>query len=190
MGYHRAGFEVIGVDIKPQPRYPFRMVVANALRPPFDLRKFDAIHASPPCQAFSPLQSLHQHIKRPDLVDDARRLLIDSGKPYIIENVPSAPLAHGVLLCGTMFGLRVYRHRQFESNIMLAQAEHPKHRVLAGAKGTKGGRGRKAHYEAGGFVTVAGNVGSYCGPAMGIEWMTGNELSQAIPPAYTEFIGK
>src|ERR1700734_4043930 len=195
MGYHRAGFDVVGIDIKPQPRYPFEFQQCDALEYVLELANYanglyDAIHASPPCQAFTPLKALNKGKEYPDIVDKTRELLIKTGLPYVIENVPAAPLAHGVLLCGTMFGLRVYRHRQFESSIMLAQAEHPKHRGLAGAKGTKGGRGRKAHFLAGGFVTVAGDVGSYAGVAMGIDWMTGDELSQAIPPAYTEFIGK
>lgn len=191
VGYHRAGFRVVGVDIKPQKRYPFTFVQADALEYVRRFGKhFDAIHASPPCQQYTALRSLTKK-EYPDLLAQTRNLLIASGKPWVIENVPGAPLHYGVMLCGTMLdGLRVYRHRWFETSFWMWQPEHPKHKVLAGAKGTKGGRQRKAHYESGGFVTVAGDVGSYCGPAMGIDWMTGDELSQAIPPAYTEFIGR
>lgn len=191
MGYHRAGFDVVGVDIRPQPRYPFKFHCGDAIE---FLRQYgadyDVIHASPPCQAYTPLRALHPDKEYPDLVAETREALTASGRPWIIENVPGAPLHNAVMLCGTMFGLRVYRHRLFETSFFMFQPAHPKHTVRAGAPGTKGGRGRKAHYLAGGFITVAGNVGSYCGPAMGIDWMTGAELSQAIPPAYTEYIGR
>jgi DNA (cytosine-5)-methyltransferase 1 len=190
VGYHRAGFDVVGVDLAPQPRYPFAFHRADALEFLAEHgHEFDAIHASPPCQQYTSLRSLHGK-EYPDLVAPIRELLIDSGKPWVIENVVGSPLGFGFFLCGTMFpGLRVYRHRRFESSEWLWQPDHPPHRIRAGAIGTKGGRGRKAHYEAGGFVTIVGNVGSYCGEAMGIDWMTGRELSQAIPPAYTEHIG-
>lgn len=210
VGYSRAGFEVVGVDIKPQKRYPFGFVEGDALvilrhllnggrirvepmddaAPVYGLADFDAIHASPPCQAYTPLKALHAHKDYPDLLGPTRQLLIEVGKPWVIENVPGAPLHYGVMLCGTMFGLRVYRHRWFETPFLIFQPQHPRHRIPAGAPGTKGGRGRKAHYLAGGFVTVCGNVGSYAGEAMGIDWMTGEELSQAIPPAYTEWVGR
>lgn len=194
-GYVRAGFDVTGVDHRPQPRYLLsgasRFIQADALK---HLAKhgheFDVIHASPPCQAYTPLRALHPARVYPDLLAPTRRALELIGKPWAIENVPGAPLHHGVMLCGGMFGLRVYRHRWFETPFLIMQPEHPRHRVRAGALGTKGGRGRKAHFMAGGFVTVCGNVGSYAGEAMGINWMTGDELSQAIPPAYCEFIGR
>ncbi len=205
VGYHRAGFDVVGVDNRPMPRYPFTFQEGDAIellrcllkggyfQPNGEgrclyLEDFDAIHASPPCQAYTSLRHLAKK-EYPDLLAPSRSLLVESGKPWVIENVPGAPVHYHVFLCGGMFGLRVYRHRLFETSFFVWQREHPKHRVLAGAKGTKGGRGRKAHYLAGGHVTVAGNVGSYAGPAMGIDWMTGKELSQAIPPAYTEWIG-
>jgi DNA (cytosine-5)-methyltransferase 1 len=187
-GLQRAGFHVTGVDIKRQPRYCGDVFVqADALKPPFDLREFDFIWASPPCQAFTTLRALHGKTY-PNHIEATRSLLERSGRPWVMENVPGAPLTRCLVLCGTMFGLRVYRHRVFEVSFFVMQPGHPKHRVKAG--GHKSQRQRKKHYEAGGFVTITGNVGSYCGPAMDIDWMTGESLSQAIPPAYSEFIGK
>lgn len=194
-GYVRAGFDVWGVDVNRQPRYlrsgATSFIQADALDYLRDHGgEYDAIHASPPCQAYTTLRALQPDKEYPDLLAATRTALEASGKPWVIENVPGSPLHHGVMLCGGMFGLRVYRHRWFETPFLIMQPEHPRHRVLAGAKGTKGGRGRKAHYLAGGHVTVAGNVGTYCGGAMGIDWMTGDGLSQAIPPAYTRWIGQ
>jgi DNA (cytosine-5)-methyltransferase 1 len=190
-GYHRAGFDVTGVDIAPQPRYPFTFHQADALEfLAAHGRDFDVIHASPPCQQYTSLRAL-QNKQYTDLIAPTRDLLIASGKPWIIENVIGSPLGFGIFLCGRMFhGLRVYRHRRFETSFWLWQPDHPPHRIRAGAPGTKGGRGRKAHYMSGGFITITGNVGTYCMDAMGIDWMTGRELSQAIPPTYTEWIGR
>lgn len=197
MGYHRAGFEVVGVDHCEQPRYPFEFHRADALDYLAEHgREFDAIHASPPCQRYNTVtKATGNSDAHPDLVDPTRDLLVSIGLPWIIENVQGAPVAtksdlfgsHGVLLCGAMFpGLRVYRHRRFETSFPSNAPKHPKHVVRS--TGTQ--RGRKAHYLAGGFITITGDVGTYCGDAMGIDWMNGNELSQAIPPAYTEFLGK
>jgi DNA (cytosine-5)-methyltransferase 1 len=192
MGYHRAGFDVVGVDIRPQPNYPFRFIQQDVLL--FDeserfgfLQSFDAIHASPPCQAYSPLNALSPHKSYPDLVAATRAMLDDSGVLYVIENVMSAPLIkeRSIVLCGSMFGLRTYRHRRFESHLKLVAPEHPKHTVLTATKQ------RKARWVEGWNVSVTGDVGTYVGPlAMGIGWMTGNELCEAIPPAYTQFIGE
>jgi DNA (cytosine-5)-methyltransferase 1 len=188
MGYHRAGFDVTGVDLAPQPRYPFAFVLADALAyVAAHGREFDAIHASPPCQKFTALAARWPGRSYPNLIDATRAGLEATGRPWAIENVPGAPLRHHITLCGTMFGLRVYRHRRFETSWLMFQPEHPAHTVRAG--GHKSQRQRKQHYLAGGFVTITGNVGSYCGPGMGIDWMTGEELSQAIPPAYTEWVG-
>lgn len=189
-GYQAAGFHVTGVDIRPQPRFAgdafvrgdaLEYVAAHG-------REFDAIHASPPCQRYTVLRARHPDRIYPDLVGATRAALVGTGRPWVIENVPGAPLQWFVTLCGTMFGLRVYRHRRFECSHLLMQPGHPRHTVKAG--GHKAQRRRKAHYAAGGFVTVTGDVGSYCGPAMGIDWMTGAELSQAIPPAYTAWAGR
>jgi len=187
VGYHRAGFDVTGVDIAPMPRFPFTFVQGDALEYiAAHGHEYDAIAASPPCQAYTSLRALQGDKEYPDLVAATRDALQTVGRPYIIENVPGAPLNANLVLCGSMFpGLRVYRHRLFETSFYVWQPQHPKHVT----KATGNQRKRKAHYEAGGFITITGDVGSYCGNAMDINWMTGNELSQAIPPAYTAYIG-
>ena len=192
VGYHRAGFdEIVGIDHVRQKNYPFDFVQADALEYVRDhWHDFDAIHASPPCQAHSSLRHCTGKTYV-DLVPKTRLLLTRTCLPWVIENVVGVPMPFSIFLCGTMFpGLRVYRHRLFESNFWMWQPEHPKHKAKADAKKTHDGKCRKAHYDAGGFATVCGDVGSYCGEAMGIDWMTGKELSQAIPPAYTEWVGK
>jgi DNA (cytosine-5)-methyltransferase 1 len=185
MGYSRAGFEVVGVDIRPQPRYPFEFHQADALTFPLD--GFDAIHASPPCQRYTALRSVFDSSKYADLVEPVRHRLTAWGGPWVIENVVGAPIRRDLILCAAPFGLRSYRHRIFESNVPLWNPEHPRHTVRVNRRK----KNRRGHWDAGGFVTVVGDIGSYVGPeAMGIDWMTGNELSQAIPPAYTQFIGE
>ncbi len=185
MGYHRAGFEVVGVDIKPQPRFPFEFQQADAMT--FPLKGFDAITASPPCQRYTVLKSVFDASKYEDLVGSTRRRLESSGALWVIENVVGAPLRRDLILCAAAFGLRSYRHRIFEMNFLIKQPEHPKHVVRVNRRK----KNRRGHWDAGGFVTVVGDIGSYVGPeAMGIDWMTGNELSQAIPPVYTEYIGR
>jgi len=116
VGYARAGFEVVGVDCVAQPRYPFRFYQADALTFPLD--GFDVIHASPPCQVYSVTSALWQR-KHPDLLPFVRSRLWASGNLFVIENVMGAPLPGAIVLCGTMFGLRVFRHRLFESNLLL-----------------------------------------------------------------------
>lgn len=194
MGYHRAGFEVVGVDINHQPRYPFTFIQANAMDILADrafLDQFDAIAASPPCQAYSPLNALpstkasHDH---PDLIEPTRAALTSWGGPFVIENVMAAPLnkVASIVLCGCMFGLRTYRKRRFEpgGGLSLSASKCNPHTVRTATKR------RRELWDAGWHVSVTGDVGTYVGPeAMGIDWMTGNELSEAIPPAYTEFIG-
>ena len=193
-GYSEAGFEVVGVDLKAQPNYPFEFIQANALDlDPAFIRQFDAIHASPPCQSYSDLAKRNGNADSwPRLIDPTRDLLVDSGLPYVIENVEGAPLRDPVVLCGTMFrGLRVLRHRLFESNFPILTPTHGKHpKVHTFDK-------RKSHYgktdDMRDFVQVTG--GGNCTiaaarDAMGISWMTKNELNEAIPPAYTRLIGK
>lgn len=186
-GYSRAGFDVVGVDVAPQPRYPFEFVQADALHYLAEhWREFDAVHASPPCQSYTPLGALHPHKTYPDLVAATRSLLDLTGLPYIIENVMSAPLDkdRSITLCGGMFGLRTYRHRRFESRLALTAPAHPKHVALTATKQ------RRVRWAEGWHVSITGDVGTYVGPeAMGIDWMSGNELSEAIPPAYTEHLG-
>jgi DNA (cytosine-5)-methyltransferase 1 len=186
VGYHRAGFEVVGVDINPQPRYPFRFMQADAIEALNAFgHLFDAIHASPPCQAYTPLGALHPHIEYPDLLAPTRDALDVLGLPYIIENVMAAPMRPDAVLCGGMFGLRTYRHRQFESNVPIIAPEHPKHVIRTATKR------RRELWDQGWHVSVTGDVGVYVGPeALGIDWMSGNELCQAIPPAYTEHLGQ
>lgn len=177
--------EIIGVDIRPQKNYPFAFVQADALTYP--LEGADLVWASPPCQEYSPLRAVTKK-RYPDLVAPVRQRLLAWGGPWILENVPQAPLLNGAELCGAVFGLRVYRHRRFEAPFVVLAPPHSRHTVKAG--GHKAQRERKAYYLEGGFVTVTGHVGSYCGPAMGITWMTGEELSQAIPPAYSAYLAQ
>jgi DNA (cytosine-5)-methyltransferase 1 len=188
MGYAQAGFDVVGVDVKSQPRYPFTFRQWDVRElPNFLLASFDVIHASPPCQAYSPLGALSPDKTYPDLVAYTRALLDGSGVPYVIENVMTAPLVkeRSIVLCGGMFGLRTYRHRRFESWLPLVAPEHPTHVKLTATKR------RKERWAEGWHVSITGDVGTYVGPeAMGIDWMSGNELCEAIPPAYTRFIGE
>jgi DNA (cytosine-5)-methyltransferase 1 len=185
MGYARAGFEVVGVDIEPQPRYPFEFHRGDALA--FLIahgHEFDAFAASPPCQAHSLAQRIQGRSHR-DFITEIRALFKAFGKPYIIENVEGAPLQDPVLLCGAMFpGLRTYRHRLFESNIPLTTPEHPVH----AAPNTKMGRPPRE----GEFMHVVGNFSgvAQAREAMGIDWMTRDELREAIPPAYTLHLGR
>lgn len=188
MGLHRAGFEVVGVDIGDQPNYPFAFVRGDALRPPFDLDAFDFIWASPPCQAYTTLNNVLGN-EYPDLVAAARALLVASGKPYIIENVAGAPLHAPVMLCGTMFGLRLFRHRYFESNLPLAAPEHVSHEEL----GLRAPRTGRQPQDKGEVWSIYGHFSGVAEgrAAMGIDWyMTQRETAQAIPPAYSEFLGR
>jgi len=189
MGYHRAGFDVVGVDINPQPNYPFEFHQADAMTYPLD--GFDVIHASPPCQRYTTLaKQSGKQCSYLDLVKPVRERLKRACVPYVIENVPGAPLENSAMLCGTMFPeLKVIRHRCFESStnltIPLAHLAHP--RVFTFDK-------RRPQVDrASAFVLVTGwNFRLQDGKdAMGVDWMqTRREVSESIPPAYTEFIGK
>ncbi len=196
VGYHRAGFEVVGVDNRPMPRYPFTFIQADALETLKSIgERFDVIHTSPPCQAFSQANNIHGRTDHPDLIMATRELLERSGKTYVIENVPGAPLHHPIVICGLALGLNVKRHRLFESNAFLFGTTCPAthkgdwllvfgHTVLE--RGKQIGTTKK-----GGPIIRRKHVGTDRGrDAMGIDWMARDELSQAIPPAYTEFIGK
>jgi DNA (cytosine-5)-methyltransferase 1 len=185
-GLQRAGFHVTGIDNRPQPRYAGDLFIrGDAMAPPVDLAGFDFIWASPPCQAYTPLRALQNGKQYPDLVAAVRSMLIVSGRLYAIENVPGAPLGYHVQLCGEMFGLRTIRHRRFETSWLMFQPEHPAHTAPTST------RQRRACWDAGMHISVTGDVGTYVGRlAMGIDWMSGDELSQAIPPAYAEFIGR
>jgi DNA (cytosine-5)-methyltransferase 1 len=185
-GYHDAGFDIVGVDIVDQPHYPFEFIQNDALRGWPNYVHFDAIHASPPCQAFTAYRRRGHGVgdNYPDLIDATRHLLMNSGLPYILENVPGSPLRNHIQLCGTSFGLDVRRHRWFESNIaMLAPpCNHNQPRRFPQATNRENMR-----------RTV--EIGVWRIPlhiqqkAMGIDWMTLPELTEAIPPAFTEYIG-
>lgn len=194
MGYHRAGFDVVGIDVAPQPRYPFAFIQADALSLDMRfIRSFDAIHASPPCQRFSDLAKRNGNADAwPDLVGPIRDLLVASGRPYIIENVEGAPLIDPVMLCGTMFPeLRVIRHRLFESNIPLTAPAHGKHPLVFTMDKRKSHYGKLNEWTSPVQVTGGGNCSkAAAADAMGIDWMTKNELNEAIPPAYTEHLGR
>ena len=191
-GFARAGFEVVGFDIEPQPHYlhEFHQVDVTRLDPEWLAANFDAAHGSPPCWAHTDLQKQNKR-EYPDIIPEVRALFRASGLPYVIENVEGAPLLDPVTLCGTMFrGLRVIRHRLFESNWPIDVPFHPAHPLVFTHDK------RKAHYgkldQDTAFVQVTG--GGNCSiknarAAMGIDWMNKDELNQAIPPAYTEWIG-
>lgn len=182
------GFDIVGVDKNPQKNYPFQFIQADALEFLSDnWREFDVIHASPPCQRNSTMTKglwkdrVNSH---PELIAPTRELLIKSGKLYIIENVPGAPLISPVVLCGSMFGLRVRKHRLFESNFAIPQpqCDHRNQGKVVAVYGHSGGSSKRDGITFGGVKEWR--------DAMQIDWMTGAELAQAIPPAYTEYIGK
>jgi DNA (cytosine-5)-methyltransferase 1 len=185
MGYHRAGFEVYGVDIDPQPNYPFAFIQADALAfLEFPLIGFDAIHASPPCQRFSNMTNCRPGLAQEydDFISATREGLRRTGLPYVIENVPGSPLINPVILCGQQFGLELYRHRLFEANFAMMNLDHRQHEMPASKAG---------HWKPGTVMSVAGHVSpiAKAREVMGIDWTTREELAEAIPPAYTEYIG-
>ena len=195
MGYYKAGFDIVGVDVNWQWNYPFPFICEDAMSlGPDWLATFDAIHASPPCQRYSVLaKRTARGDEWPDLIAAVRSMLVSTGKPYVIENVVGSPLQDYIVLCGTMFDeLRVIRHRLFESNVSLSPpapcSKHPICHTLDK---------RKSHYgktdEMVDYVQV--NGGGNCSvaaarDAMGIDWMVKRELNEAIPPAYTECVGR
>lgn len=196
MGLHKAGFDVVGVDISPQPRYPFKFHQADALS--FDTSGFDFIWASPPCQGYTSLRHAPGAKGAPLLIEQVRKKLEKSKiEAWVIENVEEARWAmpDAVTLCGSMFGLgaqgcRLQRHRLFEASFPLAQpqCQHDHRPVI----GVYGGHARKRSAKAGGRGTRdiwEGGHKAAASEAMGIDWMTLSELSEAIPPAFAEYIG-
>jgi len=200
MGYSRAGFDVVGVDINRQPNYPFEFIQHDALDfldsllmregvNGFDVLDFAAIHASPPCQAYTRKSATwgrerKNMIEHPDLLAPTRDLLIATGLPWVIENVPGSPIDAQLMLCGSMFGLKIQKHRLFESNITLGLAPASCNHVGLYNPWQGAGRSAAKFREAqdtpwlpssGGASRKAGYTG---------------DVSNAIPPAYTEFIGR
>lgn len=232
MGYYRAGFDVVGVDIKPQPKYPFKFIQADAIQYLLEHgHEYDAIHASPPCQIHCTLKSMpnFRHEEHFDLIPETRDALRKVGKPYVIENVPGAPLENPTILCGTMFGLetscgaQLRRHRKFETNWYLMcglECDHTNEYrggviSVVGQGAPRGSRNISNTVTITGHscqtnvknktITVTGNTAQQnvernvvretfsvkeAQRAMGIDWMGMSGLSQAIPPAYTEYIGR
>lgn len=192
MGYHRAGFAVTGVDIKHQPRYPFAFIQGDALEYcAAHGREYDVIHASPPCQAFSDLKSMWNAGDHADLLTPTRALLLSLGLPYVIENVEGAPMVNFITLCGTALGLgtgtaELRRHRRFEIEPHILMVPPCSHGLKDRVIGVYGGHGRDRRRT---VNTHDFSPADRC-EAMGIDWMTGTELSQAIPPAYTYWIGR
>lgn len=220
VGYHRAGFTPYGVDINPQPNYPYAfhqgdvlevMRVLNAggaidFTHPcgrvewLTLADFVLAHASPPCQAFSKTKTLHTNT-HPDLVEPTRAALIETGLPYIIENVVGAPLLDPLVLCGTEFNmtapdvdglpLKLVRHRLFESNLPLTRAGTCNHdpKVLTASIYGAGGGWTPEHRDSatrrGGYVPHT----DVCRALLGVDWTTKHELSQVVPPRFTEHLG-
>lgn len=201
MGYHRAGFEVVGVDIKPQPHYPFPFVQGEALilmesllcgwcilptdGKPYWLEDFDAIHASPPCQYGSVATPLRCRNNHPNLIPRTRELFTAAPIPYVIENVPNnrKDLICPYRLCGSSFGLQAFRHRYFEMpwfSGLVPPCRHDFRPLLV----TTAGKNSRDIRQPGQYKSVRNAPKAY-----GVDWMTSDELKEAIPPAYTEWIG-
>ena len=200
-GYADAGFEVVGVDIDPQPNYPFEFHQADAIEFVRDHgHEFDAVHASPPCQTFSRTKTLHSN-EHPDLIKPTRDALVASGKPWVIENVVGAPLIDPIKLSGQHFNmtapdvdgvpLKLVRHRLFESNILLRVPDSfhaNRHIQTASIYGAGGGwtpRHRDNPDRRGGYIPHTDVIKKL----LGIDWMTKHEMSQSIPPVFTEWVG-
>jgi DNA (cytosine-5)-methyltransferase 1 len=196
-GYFLAGFDdVVGIDVKPQPRYPYDFIQANVWEfiKDVDLSSFDAIHASPPCQRYSVLARTHKHVRHPDLIPPTREWLVTTGKPYVIENVEGAPLFKPKLICGTERGLgvdgyRLRRHRWFETNFdmvtPLCRCGYDPRPVIYVA----GGGPTDSLTRYGKEKTKRANA-DQARRVMDIDWAGRNELNEAIPPAYTFLIGR
>ncbi|MBU1567756.1 MAG: DNA cytosine methyltransferase [Proteobacteria bacterium] len=202
MGLHRAGFEVTGVDVNQQPRYPFEFILGDALAQ--DLSGYDFVWASPPCQAYCALNTMPNRREHEKLIPAVRALLKEWGGPWIIENVAGArrELIDPVMLCGSMFdlesnGYQVRRHRYFESNVKLNVPMGCNHGALT--MGIYGAKVRdiakeKRHYskpkETRGKPYGVVLPQSWGFEAMGVDWMNIKEASECIPPAFSEFLGR
>lgn len=193
VGYHKAGFEVVGIDIEHQKNYPFEFIQGDAIE--YILKhghEYDAIHTSPPCQLYSRSTAPQRAIGKtyPDLVEPTRQALLKVGKPWVMENVPQAPVRPDVILTGNMFGLHVLRKRHFELSFFMLQIPPiPEFRIVGKDICSIYGKASqdRAPLHRFGKKTIR-EAWAY---SMGIDWhMTEAELSEAIPPAYTEFIGR
>jgi len=191
VGYFQAGFEVHGVDLKHGKRYPFtylRADVLDVLKDKEFIQQFDVIHASPPCQTHSITQHLRnaqgKTTSKVDLIPQTRAALIASGKPYIIENVVGSPLIDPIQLCGSSFGLHVRRHRLFESNMKL-QSSKCNHKAQGRPVGVYGSLNDEIPNGGKTAKTI-----SEARIAMGIDWAIWTELVEAIPPAFTKYLGQ
>lgn len=189
-GYHFAGFsEIQGYDTEPQKNYPYEFNLGSVLDldPQWIADNFDAAHASPPCQGYSPMANCRPGLGAtyPKLIAPIRELFEASGLPYVIENVEAArpEMRDPVMLCGFMFGRELYRHRLFEANFPLVQPEHPTHAIPASKAG---------HWRPGTVMSVAGHVApvAKAREVMEMHWTTREELAEAIPPYYTEYVGR
>lgn len=189
MGLHLAGFYVEGWDVKQGLNYPFQRHIGDALGA--DLSSFDFVWASPPCQAHCALKHLHKEKQYECFIDRTRDKLKAWGGPYIIENVPGAPLLNPVQLCGSSFDLKVRRHRIFESNIPLigTQCDHKRQGNPIDVSGTGGRRVNRRKGDHGGSCNKPRDY-IEAQQAMGIDWMVRKEIAQAIPPAYSKFLGE
>jgi DNA (cytosine-5)-methyltransferase 1 len=196
MGYYRAGFDVVGVDISPQPRYPFEFHRADAMTYPLD--GFDAIHASPPCHDHSNVSGRNRKTAGVKgtawMLDATIARLVDSRAQWIVENVDTASFPASVYrtrLCGSSFGLDVRRHRWFASNtfVMSPPCMHGLQRRRFRSPDSRSTTGVASVVGVHGHLNYAGEFELRC-EAMGIDWMTNAELTQAIPPAYTQFVGE
>lgn len=198
MGYHRAGFdEIVGIDINPQPNYPFTFIQGDALQPPIDFQAFDLIHASPPCQAFTSMKTMRNARTHLDLLTPTRALLEQAGVPYIIENVVGAPMPSAVRLCGGAFGLRstdgfqLRRHRHFETSfaVLSPGCFHPIGPVIGFYGDHARNRSRINGSKDRGSDILGADKMRLVAELMGIDWMRWEEVKEAIPPAYTEYLG-
>lgn len=194
-GYHQAGFEVVGVDIDDQPRYPFEFHRADALEFLADhWHEFDVIHASPPCQSYSDLAKRNGNADAwPRLIEPVREALVTTNRHWILENVEGAPMIDPVMLCGTQFpGLRVIRHRLFETSFPLPALPHGKHPLVFTHDKRKNHYGKLDQDTS--FVQVTGGGNCTIANARdalgGLDWMNKHELNECVPPAYTSYIGR
>jgi DNA (cytosine-5)-methyltransferase 1 len=186
-GLVQAGFKVTGIDIEPQPHYPYHFIQADARELSIDfLRQFDFLWASANCQEYSmaSMQFRLKGKKYPEWIEPIREIFIKAGKPYVIENVEGSPLINPVMLCGTMFDIKTYRHRLFEANFPIKQPVHMEHKQ----KQIKMGRPVKQ----GDYIQMVGHFSGvpYAREITGCNWMNQYELAQCIPPVYSKYIAE